>query len=54
MLFLQTLQTSQLGVKDCAVSPAQYFNQLHSFLKEHAQMPIFNIELGAYVGVLQQ
>ncbi len=34
-------------------TPAQYFNQLHSFLKEHAQMPIFNIELGAYVGVLQ-
>jgi len=34
-------------------TPAQYFNQLQSFLKEHAQMPIFNIELGAYVGVLQ-
>lgn len=34
-------------------TPAQYFNQLHSFLKEHAQMPIFNIELGAYVGILQ-
>lgn len=34
-------------------TPAQYFNQLHSFLKEHAQMPIFNIELGAYIGVLQ-
>lgn len=34
-------------------TPAQYFNQLISFLKEHAQMPIFNIELGAYVGVLQ-
>ncbi|RSO39489.1 EAL domain-containing protein [Acinetobacter lactucae] len=34
-------------------TPAQYFNQLHSFLKEQAQMPIFNIELGAYVGVLQ-
>lgn len=33
--------------------PAQYFNQLQSFLKEHAQMPIFNIELGAYIGVLQ-
>jgi EAL domain-containing protein (putative c-di-GMP-specific phosphodiesterase class I)/PAS domain-containing protein len=33
--------------------PAQYFNQLQSFLKEHAQMPIFNIEIGAYVGVLQ-
>lgn len=32
---------------------AQYFNQLISFLKEHAQMPIFNIELGAYVGILQ-
>jgi len=34
-------------------TPAQYFNQLQSFLKEHAQMPIFNIELGAYVGVLR-
>ncbi len=34
-------------------TPAQYFNHLQSFLKEHAQMPIFNIELGAYVGVLQ-
>ncbi len=34
-------------------TPAQYFNQLQSFLKEHAQMPIFNIELGAYVGILQ-
>lgn len=34
-------------------TPAQYFNQLISFLKEHAQMPIFNIELGAYVGILQ-
>ncbi|MBN6491599.1 EAL domain-containing protein [Acinetobacter pittii] len=34
-------------------TPAQYFNQLQSFLKEHAQMPIFNIELGAYIGVLQ-
>jgi len=34
-------------------TPAQYFNQLQSFLKEHAQIPIFNIELGAYVGVLQ-
>ncbi|MDS7956744.1 MULTISPECIES: EAL domain-containing protein [unclassified Acinetobacter] len=34
-------------------TPAQYFNQLQSFLKEHSQMPIFNIELGAYVGVLQ-
>lgn len=34
-------------------TPAQYFNQLHSFLKEHAQMPIFNIELGAYIGILQ-
>lgn len=34
-------------------TPAHYFNQLQSFLKEHAQMPIFNIELGAYVGVLQ-
>lgn len=41
-VFQQDLQT-----------PAQYFNQLHSFLKEHAQMPIFNVELGAYVGVLQ-
>ncbi|WPP71004.1 EAL domain-containing protein [Acinetobacter pittii] len=34
-------------------TPAQYFNQLQSFLKEHAQIPIFNLELGAYVGVLQ-
>lgn len=34
-------------------TPAQYFNQLISFLKEHAQMPIFNLELGAYVGILQ-
>ncbi|WP_080649577.1 EAL domain-containing protein [Acinetobacter pittii] len=34
-------------------TPAQYFNQLQSFLKEHAQIQIFNIELGAYVGVLQ-
>lgn len=34
-------------------TPAQYFNQLQSFLKEHAQIPIFNIELGAYIGVLQ-
>lgn len=34
-------------------TPAQYFNHLQSFLKEHAQMPIFNIELGAYIGVLQ-
>lgn len=34
-------------------TPAQYFNHLQSFLKEHTQMPIFNIELGAYVGVLQ-
>ena len=31
----------------------QYFNQLQSFLKEQAQMPIFNLELGAYLGVLQ-
>jgi len=34
-------------------TPGQYFNQLQSFLKEQAQMPIFNLELGAYVGVLQ-
>lgn len=34
-------------------TPAQYFNQLQSFLKEHTQMPIFNIEIGAYIGVLQ-
>lgn len=34
-------------------TPAQYFNQLQSFLKEHTQVPIFNIEIGAYVGVLQ-
>ncbi|WP_080593081.1 EAL domain-containing protein [Acinetobacter calcoaceticus] len=34
-------------------TPGQYFNQLQSFLKEQAQMPIFNLELGAYLGVLQ-
>lgn len=34
-------------------TPGQYFNQLQSFLKEQAQMPIFNLELGAYFGVLQ-
>ncbi|MEB3865192.1 EAL domain-containing protein [Acinetobacter sp. IK31] len=34
-------------------TPGQYFNQLQSFLKEQAQMPIFNLELGAYIGVLQ-
>ncbi|MCU0188773.1 hypothetical protein, partial [Citrobacter freundii] len=34
-------------------TPAQYFNQLQSFLKEQTQMPIFNLELGAYLGVLQ-
>jgi len=34
-------------------TPAQYFNQLQSFLKEHTQMPIFNIEIGVYIGVLQ-
>ena len=32
-------------------TPGQYFNQLQSFLKEQAQMPIFNLELGAYLGV---
>ena len=26
-------------------TPAQYFNQLHSFLKEHAQMPILILNL---------
>ncbi|WP_459661090.1 EAL domain-containing protein [Acinetobacter calcoaceticus] len=34
-------------------TPGQYFNRLQSFLKEQAQMPIFNLELGAYLGVLQ-
>ncbi|WP_335975813.1 EAL domain-containing protein [Acinetobacter calcoaceticus] len=34
-------------------TPGQYFNQLQSFLKEQAQIPIFNLELGAYLGVLQ-
>ncbi|MNU50230.1 regulatory protein CsrD [compost metagenome] len=34
-------------------TPGQYFNQLQSFLKEQAQMPIFNLELGAYLGILQ-
>lgn len=34
-------------------TPGQYFNQLQRFLKEQAQMPIFNLELGAYLGVLQ-
>ncbi len=34
-------------------TPGQYFNQLQSFLKEQVQMPIFNLELGAYLGVLQ-
>lgn len=34
-------------------TPGQYFNQLQSFLKEQTQMPIFNLELGAYLGVLQ-
>jgi len=34
-------------------TPGQYFNKLQSFLKEQAQMPIFNLELGAYLGVLQ-
>lgn len=34
-------------------TPGQYFNQLQSFLKEQAQMPTFNLELGAYLGVLQ-
>lgn len=34
-------------------TPGQYFNQLQSFLKEQAQMPIFNLELGSYLGVLQ-
>lgn len=31
----------------------QYFNQLHGFLKDHAQMPIFQVDLGTYVGLLQ-
>lgn len=31
----------------------QYFNQLHGFLKDHAQMPIFQVDLGSYVGILQ-
>lgn len=30
-----------------------YFNQLHGFLKDHAQMPIFQVDLGSYVGILQ-
>ena len=30
----------------------QYFNQLHGF-KDHAQMPIFQVDLGSYVGILQ-
>ncbi|MDR2250428.1 EAL domain-containing protein [Acinetobacter sp.] len=31
----------------------QYFNQLHGFLKDHAQMPIIQVDLGTYVGLLQ-
>ncbi|KHO15437.1 diguanylate phosphodiesterase, partial [Acinetobacter baumannii] len=30
-----------------------YFNQLHGFLKDHAQMPIFQVDLGTYAGILQ-
>ncbi|WP_410567001.1 EAL domain-containing protein [Acinetobacter sp. H1(2024)] len=30
-----------------------YFNQLHGFLKDHAQMPIFKVDLGTYAGILQ-